>query len=118
MKYANLGNTGLKVSRVCLGCMSYGDTARGGHQWVLNEADSRPFFKKAIESGVNFFDTANGYSGGSSEEITGRALKEYGRRDEIVLATKVFAPWSRGPNTGGLSRKAILAAVDDSLRRL
>jgi aryl-alcohol dehydrogenase-like predicted oxidoreductase len=118
MKYENLGNTGLKVSRICLGCMSYGVPAAVGHQWTLSEELSRPFFKKAIGLGINFFDTANGYSAGSSEEITGRALKDFGKRDEIVLATKVFAPWSRGPNTGGLSRKAIFAAVDQSLTRL
>jgi len=118
MRYVNLGHTGLKVSRICLGCMTYGLTERGGHQWVLNEEESRPFFKKAIEVGINFFDTANSYSGGSSEEITGRALREFGKRDEIVLATKVFGPWSRGPNAGGLSRQAIFAGVDQSLTRL
>ncbi|MET0183251.1 MAG: aldo/keto reductase [Caulobacterales bacterium] len=118
MKFANIGNTGLKVSRVCLGCMTYGIAERGGHQWVLNEEESRPFFKKAIESGINFFDTANAYSNGTSEEITGRALKDFGKRDELVIATKLFTPWSRGPNAGGLSRKAVFAAIDQSLTRL
>lgn len=118
MRYVNLGSTGLKVSRLSLGCMTYGDAARGGHPWVLDEAASRPFFRKALESGINFFDTANGYSGGSSEEITGRALRDFARRDEIVIATKAFAPWRNAPNTIGLSRKALFTAVDQSLTRL
>ncbi|MET0295736.1 MAG: aldo/keto reductase, partial [Phenylobacterium sp.] len=118
MKYANLGNSGLQVSRICLGCMTYGENQSGGHQWTLNAEQSRPFFVQAIESGINFFDTANAYSGGSSEEITGRALKELARRDEVVIATKVFGAWGTGRNQGGLSRKAIFTAVDDSLRRL
>ena len=118
MKYVRLGKSGLKVSELCLGCMSYGDTARGGHGWVLDEETSRPFFRQAIEAGINFFDTANVYSNGSSEEFTGRALKEYGRRDELVIATKVAGPMGKGPNQVGLSRKAINQEVDASLRRL
>ena len=118
MDYVNLGRTGLKVSRLCLGCMSFGDPKAGTHEWSLTEEESRPYFKAALEAGINFFDTANGYSAGTSEEITGRALKEYAKRDEIVLATKVWIPWSDKPNTGGLSRKAVFQAIDDSLRRL
>ena len=118
MQYVNLGRTGLKVSRLCLGCMTYGDAARGGHPWTLNEAESRPFFRRALEAGINFFDTANGYSGGSSEEITGRALKDMANRDEVVIATKGYIPWRNAPNTGGLSRKAVFQAVEDSLKRL
>ena len=118
MKYVRLGKSGLKVSELCLGCMSYGDAARGGHGWVLDEETSRPFFRQAIEAGINFFDTANVYSNGSSEEFTGRALKEYGRRDELVIATKVAGPMGKGPNQVGLSRKAINQEVDASLRRL
>jgi aryl-alcohol dehydrogenase (NADP+) len=118
MQYVKLGSTGLDVSRLCIGCMSFGDKARGGHQWVLDEDTSRQFIKSALEAGVNFFDTANSYSGGSSEEITGRALRDFARRDEIVLATKVYFPARRGPNIGGLSRKAIFTEIDNSLRRL
>jgi aryl-alcohol dehydrogenase-like predicted oxidoreductase len=118
MEYTNLGSSGLQVSRICLGCMSYGDPKRGNHEWSLDEDASRPFFRRAIEAGINFFDTANVYSGGSSEEITGRALAEYGRRDEIVLATKVYGKVHDGPNGAGLSRKAILTEIDNSLRRL
>jgi aryl-alcohol dehydrogenase (NADP+) len=118
MQYVKLGSTGLDVSRLCVGCMSFGDKARGGHQWVLDEDTSRQFIKSALEAGVNFFDTANSYSGGSSEEITGRALRDFARRDEIVLATKVYFPARRGPNIGGLSRKAIVTEIDNSLRRL
>ncbi len=118
MQYTRLGNSGLQVSRLCLGCMTYGDAERGGHRWSLNEEQSRPFFARALELGINFFDTANMYSGGSSEEITGRALRELGRRDELVVATKCFFPWRERPNTGGLSRKAIFAAIDASLQRL
>ncbi|HXR69212.1 MAG TPA: aldo/keto reductase [Actinocrinis sp.] len=118
MQYIKLGSTGLDVSRLCLGCMSFGDKARGGHQWVLDEDTSRQFIKSALEAGINFFDTANSYSGGSSEEITGRALRDFARRDEIVLATKVYFPARRGPNIGGLSRKAIFTEIDNSLRRL
>ena len=118
MEYVNLGNTGLKVSRICLGCMSYGEPDRGMQPWSLDEEASRPFFRQALEAGINFFDTANVYSGGSSEEITGRALREMARRDEIVLATKGFFPWRNAPNSGFLSRKALLQAIDDSLVRL
>ncbi|HEU5427703.1 MAG TPA: aldo/keto reductase [Actinocrinis sp.] len=118
MQYIKLGSTGLDVSRLCLGCMSFGDKARGGHQWVLDEDASRQLIKSALEGGINFFDTANSYSGGSSEEITGRALRDFARRDEIVLATKVYFPARRGPNIGGLSRKAIFTEIDNSLRRL
>ena len=118
MHYTRLGQTGLIVSRLCLGCMSFGDSSRGRHAWVLPEEDSRAIIRSALEAGINFFDTANEYAGGSSEEITGRALNDFARRDEIVLATKAFAPWREAPNTGGLSRKALFHAVDDSLKRL
>lgn len=111
-----MGNTGLKVSRICLGTMSYGSKA--WRDWVLEEADSRPFFEKALENGINFFDTADMYSLGVSEEITGKALKDLARRDEVVIATKVYQPMGDAPNRGGLSRKHIMDAVDDSLRRL
>ncbi|MRG88084.1 aldo/keto reductase [Salinibacillus xinjiangensis] len=118
MEYTKLGNTGLDVSRICLGCMSYGEPDRGKHPWSLNEEDSRPFIKKALDLGINFFDTANVYSNGSSEEIVGRALKDYANRDEIVLATKVNGRMHKGPNGAGLSRKAIMAEIDHSLKRL
>jgi aryl-alcohol dehydrogenase-like predicted oxidoreductase len=118
MDYINLGNTGLKVSRICLGCMSYGEPGRGMQPWSLDEAASRPFFRQALEAGINFFDTANVYSAGSSEEITGRALRDMARRDEIVIATKAFFPWSSAPNSGFLSRKALMQAIDDSLLRM
>ncbi|TNY26310.1 aldo/keto reductase [Fulvimonas soli] len=118
MDYVKLGSTGLDVSRLCLGCMTYGDPRRGNHAWTLDEAASRPFIRRALELGINFFDTANVYSDGSSEEIVGRALKDFARRDEIVLATKVFNRMHPGPNGMGLSRKAILAEIDHSLRRL
>lgn len=118
MEYVNLGHSGLKVSRLCLGCMSFGESARGMHAWTLDEATSMPLIKQAVEAGINFFDTANAYSDGSSEEITGRALKALCKRDEVVIATKLFVPWSKAPNAGGLSRKAIFHAVDDSLQRL
>jgi len=118
MEYVRLGRTGLQVSRLCLGCMSYGTPDRGPHPWTLDEASSRPFLKRAVESGINFFDTANVYSDGTSEEIVGRALKEYARRDEVVIATKVHGRMHPGPNGAGLSRKAILQEVDASLRRL
>ena len=118
MQYVKLGSTGLDVSRVCLGCMSYGDRSRGGHQWALDEETSRGFIKRALDAGVNFLDTANSYSGGSSEEFVGRALRDFARRDEIVLATKVYFSSRRGPNVGGLSRKAIFTEIDNSLRRL
>ena len=118
MDYVNLGRTGLKVSRLCLGCMTYGDASRGGHQWVMSEAEGRPFYKAAIEAGINFFDTANTYSGGASEEILGRAMREFTRRDEVVIATKVYNPMRKDPNGRGLSRKAIMAEIDASLTRL
>ena len=118
MDYVKLGRTGLDVSRICLGCMSYGVADRGPHAFTLDEAESRPLFRQAVESGINFFDTANMYSDGTSEEITGRLMKEFIRRDEAVLATKVYMPMRPGPNGGGLSRKAIFAEIDNSLRRL
>lgn len=118
MKYVKLGRTGLEVSRICLGCMSYGVPDRGNHAWSMDEADSRPFIKRALEGGINFFDTANRYSLGSSEEILGRAIKDFARRDEVVIATKVYGRMRPGPNGGGLSRKAIMREIDDSLRRL
>ena len=118
MEYVKLGNTGLDISRICLGCMSFGEAASGAHAWTLGDSDSRSLIRQAVDAGVNFFDTANGYSAGSSESIVGRALKDFTNRDEIVLATKVFASMRRGPNGGGLSRKAILAELDASLRRL
>ena len=118
MKYVKLGSTGLDVSPVALGCMSYGEPERGNHAWTLTEKTSRPFIRQAVEAGINFFDTANGYSAGSSEEILGRALKEYANRDEVVVATKVYAPVGEGPNQRGLSRKAVLQEIDNSLRRL
>ena len=118
MEYVKLGRSGLEVSRLCLGCMSYGNPTVDTQPWSLSERDSLPFFKQAIELGINFFDTANVYSLGASEEITGRALKEYARREEIVLATKVFGAMRPGPNSAGLSRKAILHEIDASLRRL
>jgi aryl-alcohol dehydrogenase-like predicted oxidoreductase len=118
MEYVNLGKTGLKVSRICLGCMTYGEPSQGTHEWTLPEAESLPFFRQAFEFGINFFDTANVYSAGSSEEITGRAIREFGRRDEVVLATKVHGPMRGDVNGRGLSRKAIMAEIDASLRRL
>lgn len=118
MQYTNLGKSGLKVSRICLGCMSYGVPERGAHPWTLNEEQSRPFIQRAIELGINFFDTSNSYSDGTSEEIVGRALKEFGRREDIVLATKVYFPMRKGPNARGLSRKSILTEIDASLKRL
>jgi aryl-alcohol dehydrogenase-like predicted oxidoreductase len=118
MRYTRLGRTGLTVSRLCLGCMTYGVPERGQHPWTLDEAASRPLIRQAVELGINFFDTANGYSDGTSEEIVGRALREYARRDEIVVATKVFVPLRRAPNVGGLSRKAIFHEIDASLSRL
>jgi aryl-alcohol dehydrogenase-like predicted oxidoreductase len=118
MDYVNLGRSGLKVSRICLGCMSYGEPTRGMQGWSLDEAASRPFFRQALEAGINFFDTANAYSGGSSEEVTGRALRDMAKRDEVVIATKAFFPWRNAPNAGFLSRKALFQAIDDSLARL
>ncbi|TWP46891.1 aldo/keto reductase [Lentzea tibetensis] len=118
MKYRKLGATGLDVSALCLGCMSYGEPGRGGHPWSKDYDESLPFFRQAVEAGVNFFDTANVYSDGSSEEVTGRALKELTKRDEVVIATKVFGEMRPGPNGRGLSRKAIFTEIDNSLRRL
>jgi aryl-alcohol dehydrogenase-like predicted oxidoreductase len=118
MDYKNLGNTGLKVSPLCLGCMTYGMPERGDHPWTLPEEQSRPLIRQAVDFGINYFDTANTYSDGTSEEIVGRALKDFTQRDEVVIATKVYFPMSKGPNGGGLSRKAIFTAIDASLRRL
>jgi aryl-alcohol dehydrogenase-like predicted oxidoreductase len=126
MEYVNLGKSGLKVSRICLGCMTFGVPERGDHAWTLNEENSRPIIRQALELGINFLDTANVYSEGTSEEIVGRALRDYARRDEIVLATKVFFPVAAGAgnsagadaNASGLSRKSIMAEIDNSLRRL
>ena len=118
MDYVNLGRTGLKVSPLCLGCMSFGESDQGTHSWTLSEEDSIPILTAALDAGINFFDTANMYSMGSSEEILGRFFRKHGRRDELVIATKGFMPWRQAPNTGGLSRKALFQAVDDSLRRL
>ncbi len=117
MEYVKLGNTGLDVSRICLGCMGFGDT-QWVHKWVLDEENSRPVIKRALELGINFFDTANVYSRGMSEEIVGRALKDFANRDEIVIATKVHIRMHEGPNGVGLSRKAIMSEIDKSLKRL
>src|SRR6476469_3461640 len=118
MEYARLGWTGMKVSRICLGCMGFGDAERWVHKWVLNEEDSRPIIKKALEMGINFFDTANVYSIGTSEEYLGRALKDFAKRDEVIIATKVHGKMRDDPNGSGLSRKAILSEIDNSLKRL
>ena len=118
MDYTRLGQTGLEVSRICLGCMSYGEPDRGGHPWSLSEDASGPFFRQALDSGINFFDTANVYSAGSSEEITGRALLGLTARHNVVIATKVHGRMRPGPNGGGLSRKAIFNEIDESLKRL
>src|ERR1044071_6208070 len=118
MEYVNLGKSGLKVSRVCLGCMTYGVPTRGAHLWTLDEEQARPILQRALDLGINFFDTANTYSDGTSEEIVGRALRDFARREEIVLATKVFYPMREGPNARGLSRKSIMTEIDASLRRL
>ena len=118
MEYTKLGNTGLEVSRICLGCMGFGDPERWIHKWVLSEENSRPIIQKALELGINFFDTANVYSLGASEEILGRALKDFARRDEVVIATKLHGRMREGPNGAGLSRKAIMSEIDNSLRRL
>jgi aryl-alcohol dehydrogenase-like predicted oxidoreductase len=118
MDYIRLGSTGMKVSRICLGCMGFGDATRWVHKWVLDEENSRPIIKKALELGINFFDTANVYSIGRSEEILGSALKDYANRDEVVIATKVRGKMHEGPNGEGLSRKAILSEIDKSLIRL
>jgi len=118
MNYVKLGRTGLEVSRICLGCMSYGGGNQGNHAWSLGEEESRPFIKRALEAGINFFDTANRYTLGSSEEILGRAIKDFARRDEVVIATKVYGRMRPGPNGAGLSRKAIMVEIDASLSRL
>ena len=118
MEYARLGNTGMKVSRICVGCMGFGDAANWVHKWVLNEEESRPIIMKALEMGINFFDTANVYSIGVSEQILGKALKDFAKRDEVVIATKLHGRMSQDPNGAGLSRKAVLREVDNSLRRL
>jgi|SRR6185437_15229261 aryl-alcohol dehydrogenase-like predicted oxidoreductase len=115
MEYTKLGRTGLDVSRICLGCMSYGGGNRGNHAWSLGEEESRPFIQRALEAGINFFDTANRYSLGKSEEILGRATRDFARRDEAVIATKVYGRMRSGPNGAGLSRKAIFAEIDASL---
>ncbi len=118
MDYVKLGRTGLDVSRICLGCMSFGVPGRGNHSWSLDEEQSRPFIKRALEGGINFFDTANVYSDGTSEEIVGRALKDFASRDDVVVATKVNGRMRAGPNGAGLSRRAIMTEIDASLRRL
>ncbi|TMB95713.1 MAG: aldo/keto reductase, partial [Chloroflexi bacterium] len=116
MQYVRLGKTGLRVSRICLGTMTYG--SKQWRDWVLDEADAKPFYKRALEAGINFFDTADVYSLGASEEVTGQALKEYAKREDVVIATKVYSPMGGGPNERGLSRKHIFASIDGSLRRL
>ena len=118
MDYTRLGSTGMQVSRICLGCMSFGEPERGGHPWSLGEQVARPIIRQALEAGITFFDTANVYSDGSSEEIVGQALADFARRDDVVLATKVHGRMRPGPNGAGLSRKAIMAEIDNSLRRL
>ncbi len=118
MEYVKFGRTGLDVSRICLGCMTYGESGRGTHPWTLDEDTSRPLIRQALEAGINFLDTANVYSLGSSEEIVGRAIKDFCKRDEIVLATKVCQRMRPGPNGAGLSRKAIFSELDASLKRL
>src|SRR5688572_23056915 len=116
MEYINLGHTGLKVSRICLGAMTYGSPQ--WREWVLSEEASRPFIQRALDLGINFFDTADVYSLGASEEVLGRALKDFARRDEVIIATKVYNPMGPGPNQRGLSRKHIMDSIDASLRRL
>jgi aryl-alcohol dehydrogenase-like predicted oxidoreductase len=118
MQYRNLGQSGLVVSRVCLGCMSFGDPTKGRHSWILNEEKSRPIIRQAIESGINFFDTANMYGARSSEEVLGRALKDFAKREEMVVASKVYMPMREDVNGRGLSRKAIMAEIDASIGRL
>ena len=118
MEYRRLGNSGLRVSRLALGCMSFGDTSRGFSEWSLGDEEAQPFFQQAVELGITFWDTANVYAIGSSEEIVGRALKKYASRDDIVLATKVHFPMHEGPGGSGLSRKAIMEQIDASLARL
>ena len=118
MKHTKLGNSGLEVSRICLGCMGFGEQSSGVHDWAIDETASRPIIERALELGINFFDTANAYSRGSSEEIVGRALRDMANRDEVVIATKVYFPMRLGRNARGLSRKSIMAELDASLRRL
>lgn len=118
MEYLKLGKIGLKVSRICLGCMSYGVPERGTHPWTLDEENSRPFIKRALELGINFFDTANSYSDGTSEEIVGRALRDFARREDVVIATKVYFPTHEDVNARGLSRKSIMFEIEASLQRL
>src|SRR6201991_2163253 len=118
MEYLKFGKTGLGVSRLCIGCMTYGIPDRGPHPWTLDEEKSRPLIRQALDLGINFFDTANVYSDGTSEEIVGRALKDFVKRDDVVLATKVNGRMRPGPNGAGLSRKAVFAEIDNSLRRL
>ena len=118
MDYVRLGRTGMGVSRICLGCMTYGDPNRGAHAWSLPEEESRPYIRRAIELGINFFDTANTYSDGTSEEFLGRAIRDFANRDEVVIATKVYFPMWKGRTARGLSRKAIMTNIDASLRRL
>ncbi|RQS11976.1 aldo/keto reductase [Burkholderia sp. Bp9002] len=118
MDYVRLGSTGLQVSHLCLGCMTYGAPDRGTHPWTLDEDASRPLIRQALDAGINFFDTANMYSEGTSEEIVGRALRDFAKRDDVVIATKVFHRMRPGPNGAGLSRKAILTEIDHSLKRL
>jgi 1-deoxyxylulose-5-phosphate synthase len=118
MEYGKLGSTGLEISRLCLGCMSFGEPGRGGHPWSLGEEAARPIIRRALEAGINFLDTANVYSDGSSEEIVGKALADFAQREEVVLATKIHGRMRPGPNGAGLSRKAILSEIDNSLRRL
>ncbi len=118
MNYTTLGSTGLQVSRICLGCMSYGEPTRGAHPWSLDRGAAEPFFRQALDAGINFFDTANVYSAGSSEEITGSTLLSMVARDDVVIATKVHGQMRPGANGKGLSRKAIMSEIDNSLRRL
>ena len=118
MEYVKFGSTGMGVSRICLGCMTFGEPDRGAHSWTLKEDASRPLIKQALDLGINFLDTANAYSDGTSEEIVGRALKDFVKRDDVVLATKVYNRMRPGPNGAGLSRKAIMSEIDNSLRRL
>ncbi len=118
MEYINLGKTGLKVSHICLGCMTYGAPDRGSHPWSLSEEESRPFYQRALEAGINFFDTANVYSDGTSEEILGRAIRDMAKREEVVVATKAHGRMRPDPNGAGLSRKALFAEIDASLKRL
>jgi aryl-alcohol dehydrogenase-like predicted oxidoreductase len=118
MEYVRLGRTGLKVSRLCLGCMTYGEPGLGNHEWTLPEEQSRPLIRQAVEAGINFFDTANVYSLGTSEEFLGRALRDFARRDEVVIATKLHGAMRKDPNGAGLSRKAVMTEIDASLKRL